>query len=151
MPSTHIYTRSIYQKNNLEEDEVEAFIRSSYNWLILPYCKALLILAFITWKCIILPNWGVREVRSLTHIIISTKVIVLQPDNIRVKLLDCQPSISNSRNGYWRNKIIAHGNENNTTTSKCKAGWMDNSWRNNRENIVARENTMIKKLTHIFL
>jgi hypothetical protein len=32
MPSTPIYTKSIYQKNNLEEDllEVEASIRSSY-------------------------------------------------------------------------------------------------------------------------
>jgi hypothetical protein len=32
MPSTPIYTKSIYQKNNLEEDllEAEASIRSSY-------------------------------------------------------------------------------------------------------------------------
>jgi hypothetical protein len=33
------------------------------------------------------------------HIIISTKVSVLQPDNIIVELPDYQPSISNSGNG----------------------------------------------------
>jgi hypothetical protein len=56
IPSNSIYTKYVYQKKHLEEDpsRSKASIRYSYIRLILLYCKALLILTFITYEYIVL-------------------------------------------------------------------------------------------------